>query len=243
MNEEMYDYNVMSPETIMLFDIEKVIIKYEKQLFSNLVKKDFFQCEENLSDFCFEILELSDEEQLFVAKTFFISIITDIIRVQARKEMLHPKILSYSYRMISKIESWKNITEYLLAIPWFIEQLKTYIIAEHLLFNGCVHVEKALQLINHYLVGDMLSVKWLAQQIGISTTHLCNLFKLQLGTTISKYIAKRRIEEITYELTHTNHSLKTIREKYGFSNHSHFIQHFKKIKGVTPLQYIQELIH
>lgn len=242
MSEKVFEKNVISPETIMLFDIEKVIIKFEKKIYSNIVKRDFVQCEDNLSDFCFELLDLSDKEQLFVARTFFISIITDIIRIQAKKELLHPKVLSYAYKTISKIETWKNITEYLLAIPWFIEQLKTYIIAEHLLYEGNVHVEKALQLISHYLVGNVLNVNWLAEQLGISTTHLCNLFKLQVGTTVSKYIAQRRIEEISYELAHTNNSLQTIREKYGFSNHSYFIQHFKKIKGVTPLQYIRELI-
>src|SRR5699024_7872380 len=91
------------------------------------------------------------------------------------------------------------------------------------------------------LTANKLSVNWLAEQLGISATHLGNLFKLQIGETVSHYITKRKMDEIIFELTYTNQSLKVIREKYGYHNHSHFIQHFKKLQGKTPLKFIQDL--
>lgn len=183
---------------------------------------------------------MSEIEQVFIARTFFVSVITDIIRVHNRKNLLHPRVLSYSYDVIARIEKWENISEFLLSIPWYIERLKKDIIAEHILFEGNIHVEKALQLINYNLEGNVLTVQWIAEKLQISTTHLSNVFKLQLGGTISNYIITRKLDEITYEIAYTNKSLKEIREKYGFMNHSNFIQHFKRYKGMTPLRYKQK---
>lgn len=228
-------------ESILIFNLEEVIAEYDNKFFSSLQKKEYSKCENYLSDFCFEILDMSEEEQVFIARIFFTSIITDIIRVQNRKKRLHPRALSHAYDVIARIEKWNNLSEYLLSISWFIEQLKERIIADFILFDGCVHIEKALELINYHLDNDILTVKWLAKQLQISTTHLSNLFKLQIGETISSFITKRKMDEIVYELTYTNKSLKEIREKYGFINHSHFIQHFKRYKGVTPLKFKQEL--
>lgn len=231
----------LSVESIMIFNLEEVIAEYDKKVFLSLQKREYNQCENYLSDFCFELLDLSEEEQVLIARTFFVSIVTDIMRVKYRKKLFQPRMLSYSYDVISKIEKWGNLSEYLLSISWFIEQLKENIIADQILFDGCSHVEKALKLINHHLEGKVLTVNWLASQLQISTTHLSNLFKLQLGETVSNFIMKRKMDEIIFELTYTNQSLKEIREKYGFVNHSHFIQYFKKYKGVTPLKYKQEL--
>lgn len=228
-------------ESIMIFNLEEVIADYDQQFFNSLRKKDYAKCEDCLSDFCFEILDMTEEEQIFIARVFFISIVTDIVRIQNRKKLYHPRMLSYSFDVISKIEKWSNLSEFILAINWFVEQLKDNIVAGQIMFDGCIHVEKALKLINYNLKKDTLTVKWIAEQLCISTTYLSNLFKLQTGDTVSNYITKRKIDEITFELTYTNHSLKEIRERYGYRNHSHFIQHFKKYKGVTPLNYKREL--
>lgn len=232
----------ISVETILLFNLEALITKYETDLFNNLIKKEYERCQDILTQFCMELLDLSDQEQLFIARTFFISIITDTIRIQTRKNQLQPKTLSYAYESIAKIEKWDNISAYILAIPSFMNRLTTYIIADHVLFEGNIHVEKALQLIHHHLKNKQLSVHWLAKQLDISTTHLANVFKCQVGETISSYIMKRKIEEITFELTHTTKSLKEIRKMFGFSSDSYFIQFFKKLKGVTPLQFRQRVL-
>lgn len=238
LGEEKERINV---ESIMIFNLEEVIADYDKKFFDSLRKKDYAKCENYLSDFCFEILDMTEEEQVFIARVFFISIITDIIRIQNRKKLYHPRMLSHAFDIILKIEKWSNLSEYILSISWFIEQLRDNIVADQIIFDGCIHVEKALKLISYSLEGDILTVKWLAEQLDISTTHLSNLFKLQIGETVLSYITKRKMDEIVFELTYTNNSLKDIREKYGFRNHSHFIQHFKKYKGITPLKYKQEL--
>lgn len=228
-------------EDLIMLNLEEIIADYDQRIFKSLQKKEYALCEELLSNFCFEILDMSEDEQVFVARIFFISLVTDIIRIQTRKKMFHPRMLSYSYKVIAQIERWHNLSEYLLSITWFVEQLRENILIDYVISDGCSHVEDTLSLIHTHLKGDILTVKWLAAQIGISTTHLSNVFKLQTGENLSNYIMKRKMNEIVFEMTYTNQSLKVIREKYGFTNHSYFIQCFKKYKGVTPLKYKQAL--
>src|SRR5690625_7505542 len=102
-------------------------------------------------------------------------------------------MLSYAYETIATIEKYENITEYLLYIPTFIERISTYIIGEQLIIEGNIHVEKTLQLINNHLASDVLTVRWIADQLDISTTHLSNVFKLQMSDNIIKYILKQNI--------------------------------------------------
>ena len=224
-------------ESIITFDLEAIVAEFDQKIFKSLEQKKFKVCEDYLSDFCFKLLDLSELEQVFIARTFFISIITEIIRIHNRRNFLHPRVLSHGYEVIARIEKWENLSEYLLSIHWLVERLEKDIIADQILFEGSIHVEKALQLINHNLKGNNLSVKWIAEKLNISTTHLSNLFKLEIGYTVAHYITKRKIDEITYELSYTNKSLKEIREKFGYENHSNFIQHFKKHKGMTPLRF------
>lgn len=241
--QQIQNKQPISLETIVLYDLEKLLVDYEEELFTCLLRKKYEQCEEILTNFCLELTKLPEKEQLFTARVYFISIITHLIRIQMHKERLHPQVLTNAYKTISTIEEWENISEFLLQIPWFVERLKNDIISDHLLFKGNPHVEKALQLIHDHLKSDYLNVNWLAEQLCISTTHVSNLFKLHMDVTVSDYIAERKINDIIYALIHSNDSVKNIRKKYGFKTHSHFIQFFKKQKGMTPLQYMQEHIH
>lgn len=232
----------ISIDTIFTFHLEDLITKYEAKLFKKLQTREYVSCEDVLTNFCFELASLSDAEQVFIARTFFIGIITDIIRVQTRKKQLRPKTLSYAYETIATIEKWENITEYYLGIPNYMKRITNDILVEDLQFAGNIHIEKALQLIHFHLEGNLLTVNWIAQQLDISTTHLANTFKLQLGKTVTQYITERKIEEICFQLTYTNLSIKDIRHKFGFTNNSHFIQYFKRLKGITPLQFKKDLM-
>jgi|SRR5699024_8542425 len=231
----------LTVDRIMEYELDKMVAEYDNHLYASIKSKDYEKSVQYLTDFCFVLLDMTEEKQIFVARIFYVSVITDIIRIQNRKKRLHPRVLASSYDIITEIEKWENISEFILHTNWFIERIKDNILGDYLLSDGCKHVEAALQMINNHLEGNLLSVKWLADQLGITPTHLSNLFKLQLGETVAQYITKRKMNEIIFEITYTNTSVKEVREKYGYHNHSHFIQHFKKHHGITPLKFRQRL--
>lgn len=224
-------------DTILLTDLKNTFINYEQKLFRSLNLKDFTMCEHHLTDFCFELLELDEAEQVYIARIFFSSIVTSIMKKYALNSQLHPKVLSNIFKIIDVIDSLENISEYLLYIPDFIKSIKLNLMGNHSLIDSNNHVELILKLINNHLEDPSLSVEWLAQQVNLSTTHINNLFKDHMEQTIGEYISKRRINEIAFELVTTSKPMVDIYSKYGFINQSHFIQRFKRVKGLTPLQY------
>lgn len=201
------------------------------------------ELETYLSSFCFSILDLSEKDQVFVARTVFVSMITYLLRFQSKKDMLQPKILTESYKKIFEIDSWQNISEFILNISSFTTFIVDDLLDRTPLYDDCPRLNKAIKLVNTHLTNRKLTVGWLAKQVGISTTHLSNLFRLKMGMNASEYIAKRKVSEIAHEIVHSTKSLATIRKNYGFANHSHFIQFFKRHKGKTPLKYRQYVLN
>lgn len=241
--EEFNNIVCSSTEQFLLFDIHHILSIYEEKIFSSLAKNEYEETENHLFDLAFEILDMPDEDQTSLLRIYFISIVSEIIRLQTRTNRLHPERLAYSKAIIITIESWENITEFILSITWFVNCLKNKLIANSSFFTGCPHIEKALTLINLNIEEKHLTLNWLANQLQISTTHLSNLFKLHVGETITKYIKNKRMDRIIFDLKYTTDPIKKIRLKYGFKNQSHFIQYFKRAKGKTPLAYKQDLMN
>src|SRR5690625_5258976 len=158
------------------------------------------------------------------------------MKKQGRRDQLQPKMLSHVFKVVATIDTFQNISEYLLYIPQFLETIAKEMIGNHLIIENNPHIEKILRLIDLH-ISDTLTVQWLAEQIDLSTTHITNLFKQHLDQTIPEYIMLRKVNEIAYELITSTDSVTKIYKKYGFVNQSHFTQRFKQIKGLTPLQY------
>lgn len=208
-----------------------------------LYRRNKEELEQYLSTFCFSILDLSERDQVFVAKTVFVSIITDVLRMQSKKDSLRPELLAKAYEKIFKIESWENISHFILNITSYVTLLVDDLLAESPLYDACPRVDEAMRIINERITSRDLTVKWLAERLEISPTHLSNLFRLKVGMNVSDYIAQRKVTEISYDIVHTSKPLAEIREKYGFVSHSHFIQYFKRHKGKTPLKYRQYVLN
>lgn len=214
------------------------------QQWSTLLQKgNKDELEEHLTSFCFSVLDLNEEEQVFVVRIVFISIITDLLSKISKKQSIRPELLSDAYQLIYEIETWENLSQFILNIPTFIDTIMDKLIYASPYHDLCPKLDRAIYLINKHIKDRKLSVQWLADEINISTTHLSNLFRLNIGMNASEYIASRKIAEITYEIVHTSKSLAEIREQFGFVSHSHFIQFFKKHKGKTPLKYRQYVLN
>lgn len=214
------------------------------QQWSTLLQKgNKDELEEHLTSFCFSVLDLNEEEQVFVVRIVFISIITDLLSKISKKQSIRPELLSDAYQLIYEIETWENLSQFILNIPTFIDTIMDKLIYASPYHDLCPKLDRAIYLINKHIKDRKLSVQWLADEINISTTHLSNLFRLNIGMNASEYIASRKIAEITYEIVHTSKSLAEIRKQFGFVSHSHFIQFFKKHKGKTPLKYRQYVLN
>ncbi|SHE75896.1 helix-turn-helix domain-containing protein [Alkalibacter saccharofermentans] len=82
-----------------------------------------------------------------------------------------------------------------------------------------------------------LSVKVIANVIGVSPNYLSGLFKSELDLTLTEFIRNRRLESAINLLNFTNMPIKIISSAVGIYDYNYFTKVFKKKYGVTPTEY------
>lgn len=77
----------------------------------------------------------------------------------------------------------------------------------------------------------------LAQEVHLSPNYLSNVFRKEIGSSISDYLAVRRIQEACMLLKTTSLSVLDIGQRVGLNNTSYFCKFFKKYVGMTPYNF------
>ncbi len=86
-------------------------------------------------------------------------------------------------------------------------------------------------------LNERITIKDLAEHVGVSTSFLSREFSKELGISVSDYIREKKIEMAQDMLLNTNMNELEISCRLAFSSQSHFIQTFKNMVGQTPKQY------
>ena len=81
----------------------------------------------------------------------------------------------------------------------------------------------------------------LALSLGLNKSYICTIFRRETGVTISDYINYNRIRRILIMLQYTqynkDYSIQALAEQYGYENPSYFNRVFKKLTGITPMEF------
>lgn len=83
---------------------------------------------------------------------------------------------------------------------------------------------------------ENINIERLALQCGMCYSNFAKQFKAQYGKTCKEYIEFVRICKADTLLLYTDKTLDYISQETGFTDSSHFIRTYKKIKGITPKQ-------
>lgn len=97
-------------------------------------------------------------------------------------------------------------------------------------------IVKAIDYIYEHL-NSPITVRDIAENIGINETYLSKLFKKETGISISEYIRNYRIEAAKNMLKYSDYSYTDIAKLLCFSSQSHFTKVFKDVTGMTPKVY------
>lgn len=97
-------------------------------------------------------------------------------------------------------------------------------------------VKKCLDYIYKNLY-KTISLKDLVRHVNLNSSYLSDLFKREVGITISDYIHKAKIDEAIYLITTSERSLTEISNLLNFTDQSYFTRIFKKVTGTTPKKY------
>ena len=83
-----------------------------------------------------------------------------------------------------------------------------------------------------------LTVKGLSGQVYITPQYLSRLFGRFLGCSAYEYLTTYRINKAKeFLLTDPRMEVQKIAQRVGFLDTSHFIAMFKKVTGLTPLEF------
>lgn len=84
---------------------------------------------------------------------------------------------------------------------------------------------------------DHLTLAEIAAGVSVHPVHLAREFRRFEGCTIGEYIRQLRIDQACRELKDSNQSLAAIAVDAGFADQSHFSKTFKRLVGMTPVEY------
>lgn len=97
-------------------------------------------------------------------------------------------------------------------------------------------IQHALSYIEQYYCED-ISVSLIAENLNISPSRLCHVFKDFMGISLWNYVITRRIQKAQL-LLKEEVSITAACYECGFRDYSHFIKSFSRIVGISPKKYI-----
>lgn len=84
---------------------------------------------------------------------------------------------------------------------------------------------------------ERLSLRDLAHAVSVHPAYLARQFRRHVGMSIGQFIRLRRVEFARHELATSGKRLVDIAIEAGFGNQAHFTTVFKRLTGMTPLEY------
>lgn len=97
--------------------------------------------------------------------------------------------------------------------------------------------EQVKEYIQEHYSDENLNISLLAEVFHLSGGYISNMFKKEENIGILDFIGMVRIAKTKELLRETCMTLEDIYLRVGFTNKSTFIRVFKKLTGMTPMQY------
>lgn len=99
-------------------------------------------------------------------------------------------------------------------------------------------IQKSVDYIFANYKDSNLSMKEIAKQSFMSEVYFRKLFKAEYGITPQKHIIYLRMQNAVNLISAGYYSLKEVALLSGYNDYKHFSVEFKKIKGVSPSEYL-----
>ena len=86
-----------------------------------------------------------------------------------------------------------------------------------------------------------LSIKAISDEVHLSTSYVCTIFKAETGDTLTHYITELRMAKARELLMDSRNRIAEISGKVGFSDSNYFSKAFKKAYGLSPSEFRDSL--
>lgn len=122
---------------------------------------------------------------------------------------------------------------------WFAGQFETLVREKEQIYSTeySKPVVQAVEYIFKHYQEHNLTIKEIADQVYLSTGHLCGMFKKETGKTLNSYITEVRIEEAKKLLNEGEMKIYEISQAVGYQSSQYFSQIFYKMTGTYPTNW------
>ena len=110
------------------------------------------------------------------------------------------------------------------------------LVKQHSLSSYSYYVGQAITLVQFDLTAD-LRLKTIAQKLNVNSSYLSSLFHKEVGTTLTDFVNRQRIDRGILLLQLTSRSVQDIATECGIQDVNYFIKLFKRQTGFTPKRY------
>lgn len=104
-----------------------------------------------------------------------------------------------------------------------------------------VYVAKAVEYIESHF-HSVISIADIADYVGLSSSYLSRIFKMETGKPPLEYLTRLRIARSKELLAVSRYSLQEISGLVGYQDAHSFIRFFKKYEGITPGEFRKKLL-
>lgn len=107
--------------------------------------------------------------------------------------------------------------------------------------KGRSAIDYALEYMHVHYFNSALSMDEVAAHVSLSYSHFSSLFRKETGTTFPAYLRKYRIEKAMELLSDPGLRIADVSYQVGFKYPQQFSNDFKKVTGVYPTEYIEDI--
>ncbi|WP_025704497.1 response regulator transcription factor [Paenibacillus graminis] len=98
-------------------------------------------------------------------------------------------------------------------------------------------IDKVKQYIREQYDNEQLSLNDISSQVRVSPSHLSKTFSQATGQTITEFLTATRMDKAKELLKSTGHKTFEIAFSVGYNDQHYFSNLFKKVTGMTPMEY------
>ncbi|WP_078551677.1 response regulator transcription factor [Bacillus alkalicellulosilyticus] len=138
------------------------------------------------------------------------------------------------YLQIITIQYFEKVTSLITDISHVYKSCKSKVYTKAEVSNL---VRRAEQYMNEHYHDKDLSLDMIAETLQVSSVYLSRMIKQDLEISFVTLLTKIRMKKAIQLLNTTNLTINEISEKVGYDTQHYFSTAFKKVMGVSPIQY------
>lgn len=217
MNTKAYDLNAHNPIDI----IHSIYNTSKDQFIFNLrnITSSIQQCEST------EILDI---------KIFYFNMISELYKVSTKDGVTLWSEYKSDYALSDYVMSSNFLIDIFNFLMNGVKEYYNYIESNY--YNNST-VNWIIRYIRQRYTNPDLSVISLSQELNLSETYICHLFKDITGNTLKNYITEFRMKKAAELLEKSSIQVSDIAVKVGYRNGNYFSYRFKFYYGCTPSKY------